>query len=70
MRMPLLVPMALMLWVPGVSWVAERIYMAISRNRHILGKIFGCKDACAIMPQREREGEKLAELAEKPPENG
>ena len=70
MRMPLLVPMALVLWVPGVIWVAERIYMAISRNRHILGKIFGCKDACAIMPQRKREGEKLAELAEKPPENG
>ena len=57
MRMPLLVPMALVLWVPGVIWIAERIYDWVSRNRHLLSRVFGCKDACAIMPQRRREGE-------------
>ena len=64
MRMPMLVPMALVLWLPGVIWVAERIYAWVSRNRHILSRFFGCKDACAIMPQRAREGE----IATKPPE--
>ena len=68
MRMPLLIPMALVLWVPGVIWVAERVYMWVSRNRHLLSRFFGCKDACAIMPQREQEGQKKVELTEKPPE--
>ena len=57
MRMPMLVPLALFLWIPGVIWVAERIYMWISRNRHLLSKVFGCKDACSIMPERQREVE-------------
>ena len=57
LRMPLLVPMALVLWVPGIIWVAERVYSWVSRNRHLLSRIFGCKDACAILPQRAREGE-------------
>ena len=55
MRLPVLVPVALFLWIPGVIFVAERIYMWVSRNRHLLGRIFGCKDACAIMPVRKRE---------------
>jgi predicted DCC family thiol-disulfide oxidoreductase YuxK len=63
--MPLLVPMALVLWVPGVIWVAERVYSWVSRNRHLLSRIFGCKDACAIMPQREREGEIATKPSEK-----
>lgn len=57
MRLPLLTPVALFLWFPGVIWIAERIYMSISRNRHLLSKIFGCKGACAIMPQRKRANE-------------
>ncbi len=57
MRMPLLVPMALVLWVPGVIWVAERVYAYVSRNRHLLSRIFGCKDACALVPPRQRAGE-------------
>jgi len=57
LRMPLLVPVALVLWIPGVIWIAERIYMRISRNRHLLSRIFGCKEACAIMPSRKRLGE-------------
>ena len=58
MRMPLLVILALILWVPGVIWVAERIYAWVSRNRHLLSRIFGCKEACAILPQRQRPQEK------------
>ena len=60
MRLPLLVPVALFLWIPGVIWVAEIAYRWVSRNRHLLSKVFGCKDACAIMPKRKREQDKLA----------
>lgn len=55
MRLPLLVPVALFLWLPGVIYIAERVYMWISRNRHLLGRLFGCKDACSLMPVRKRE---------------
>lgn len=65
MRMPMLVPMALVLWLPGVIWVAERVYAWVSRNRHLLSRFFGCKDACSIMPQRAREGEIATKPAEK-----
>jgi predicted DCC family thiol-disulfide oxidoreductase YuxK len=57
LRMPLLIPLALVLWIPGVIWVAERIYMWVSRNRHLLSRLFGCKDACAILPARKRGGD-------------
>ena len=53
-RMPLLVPLALFLWFPGVIFVAEKIYSWVSRNRHLLGRLFGCKEACAFMPSRKR----------------
>ncbi len=55
LRMPLLVPLALFLWLPGVILVAEKIYVWISRNRHLLSRLFGCKEACALMPSRRRE---------------
>jgi predicted DCC family thiol-disulfide oxidoreductase YuxK len=54
LRMPLAVPLALLLWIPGVIWVAERAYMSISRNRYLLSRLFGCKGACAILPARKR----------------
>jgi len=54
MRMPLLIPLAVFLWIPGVIWVAEKIYMWISRNRHLLSRLFGCKQACALLPERKR----------------
>ena len=56
MRMPMMIPLGLFLWIPGVIWVAEKFYMWVSRNRHLLSKIFGCKGACAIMPERKRSG--------------
>ena len=60
MRLPLLVPVALVLWIPGVILLAEIAYRWVSRNRLLLSRVFGCKDACAIMPKREREQDKLA----------
>ena len=55
MRMPLLMPLGIFLWIPGVIWVAEKFYMWVSRNRLLLSKVFGCKGACAIMPERKRK---------------
>jgi predicted DCC family thiol-disulfide oxidoreductase YuxK len=63
MRMPLLIPLALVLWVPGVIRIAERIYAWVSRNRYVLSKVFGCKEACAILPERKRKQPKEAEPA-------
>ena len=57
MRMPLAVPFALVLWFPGVIYLAEIVYRWISRNRLVLSRLFGCKGACAIMPARRRDGE-------------
>ncbi len=62
MRMPLAVPVALLLWIPGVIWVAEKIYMGVSRNRHWLSRVFGCKEACVIMPTRRRANEEQARV--------
>lgn len=53
MRLPLLVPIALFLWIPGVIAIAERVYAWISRNRYILSRVFGCKEACTIIPERQ-----------------
>ena len=55
MRMPLLVPLSLVLWIPGVIFLAEIVYQWVSRNRHLLSRWFGCKGACAIMPERRRD---------------
>jgi len=52
MRIPLLIPVGLFLWLPGVIWIAEKGYAFVSRNRHFFSKIFGCKGACAIMPEK------------------
>ena len=60
LRMPLLVLLGLLLWVPGVIWIAEIVYRRVAENRLVLSRIFGCKDACAVMPKREREQDKLA----------
>ena len=60
MRLPLLVPMALFLWIPGVIFLAEIAYQWVARHRKLLSRLFGCKDACAIMPARKREQDKLA----------
>jgi predicted DCC family thiol-disulfide oxidoreductase YuxK len=60
LRMPLLIPLGLLLWVPGIIWIAEIVYQRVANNRLVLSRIFGCKDACSIMPTRKREQDKLA----------
>jgi predicted DCC family thiol-disulfide oxidoreductase YuxK len=60
MRLPLLVPVALFLWIPGVILIAELFYQWVSRNRLLLSRVFGCKDACSILPAKKREQDKLA----------
>ena len=57
LRMPLAVVIALILWIPGVIYVAEIAYRWVSRNRHLLSRMFGCKDACALLPARRRANE-------------
>ncbi len=54
LRLPALIPLSLFLWIPGVIYAAERVYMWVSRNRLVLSRLFGCKEACAILPARRR----------------
>lgn len=63
MRLPLFVPFALILWIPGVIWFAEIMYKWLSTNRYALSKIFGCKGACKILPARQREQDTLTRNA-------
>lgn len=42
MRIPLLIPFALLLWIPGMIWIAEKIYHRIARNRQFLSRFFKC----------------------------
>ncbi|MHB8519350.1 MAG: thiol-disulfide oxidoreductase DCC family protein [Limisphaerales bacterium] len=63
LRLPLLVLPALVLWIPGVIWIAEKIYAWVSRNRYLLSRVFGCKGACAILPERKRVEEKTVQPA-------
>ena len=62
LRLPLLVPLAFFLWLPGVILVAERIYALISRNRQFISRLFGCKGACALMPDRAGIGSKSTDV--------
>jgi len=57
LRLPLAIPAALILYIPGVIWLAERAYAGVSRNRHLLSRFFGCKEACSLLPTRERDNE-------------
>jgi predicted DCC family thiol-disulfide oxidoreductase YuxK len=60
MRMPLAAPFSLVLWIPGVIDLAEIGYRWISKNRYILSRVFGCKEACAILPARRRADAEVA----------
>ena len=68
LRMPLAFPVALLLWIPGMIYIAEIIYKFISRRRYAISRMFGCKGACAIMPARRRAGDAGLEK-EKPATN-
>ena len=54
-QIPALIPLALVLWIPGVIWIAEKIYMAVSRNRQLLSRWFGCGAACSYLPARNQD---------------
>lgn len=58
LRMPLAIPFTLLMWFPGVILVAEIFYRWLSRNRYLLSRVFGCKEACAILPARKRSNER------------
>ncbi len=61
MRLPLLAPAALFLWLPGVIWIAEIVYAWVSRNRLHLSRVFGCGEAPhSITTKRGRERDKAA----------
>ena len=53
-RLPLLFPLTLLLWIPGVIQIAELVYGWISRNRYWISRLFGCSNACALVPKKER----------------
>ena len=48
----MLLPVGLFLWIPGVIRIAEMIYAYDSKHRLFLSRIFGCKGACAILPEK------------------
>jgi predicted DCC family thiol-disulfide oxidoreductase YuxK len=52
MRIPLLVPTGLFLWIPGVIKIAEIVYAFISKHRLVLSRLFGCRGACSILPEK------------------
>lgn len=54
MRLPLLLPVGLALWIPGAIQIAEWIYRWVSRNRYLLSRVLGCKSACDLLPERRR----------------
>jgi predicted DCC family thiol-disulfide oxidoreductase YuxK len=64
MRIPLLVPISILLWLPGTMWVAERVYGWISRHRYGLSRLLGCKGACAAVPTRHRPEDSQGKLPE------
>jgi predicted DCC family thiol-disulfide oxidoreductase YuxK len=51
MRVPLLAPLAWILWLPGVLPLAERGYRWISRNRYALSRMPCGRQTCATPPR-------------------
>lgn len=58
LRTPLLFPLALLLWIPGMLWIAEPAYRWVSRNRYILSRFFGCTNTCPVTPPDRDAGGK------------
>lgn len=52
LRVPLLVLAAIVLWMPGMIWMAEMLYARISTQRYRISGALGCQDACAPSPSK------------------
>lgn len=53
-RIPLLFPLGLVLWFPGIIQIAEVFYKFVADRRQFFSKIFGCKGACTIFPDQDK----------------
>lgn len=47
-KVPLLAPLAVLMWIPGVMFLADRVYGLIARNRYVISRVFRCGDSCAV----------------------
>jgi len=61
LRIPALFPLALFLWVPGIIQLAEVAYAVVSRHRHAISGLFGCRGACDVLPAKQRTGDVFTE---------
>jgi predicted DCC family thiol-disulfide oxidoreductase YuxK len=48
-RLPLCWPIAPLLYIPGVPWLGNKVYLWVARNRY---KLTPCKDGVCELPQR------------------
>lgn len=55
-RIPVLIPLGLILWFPGVIYIAEVVYKFVADRRQFFSKFFGCKEACALFPDEADKG--------------
>lgn len=51
-RLPLVVPLAPLLYLPGVGWIGQKVYLWIARNRF---KLIPCKDGVCALPEKRAE---------------
>ena len=57
MRIPLLIPLSLFLWLPGMMFIAEKIYQSLSANRYFLSRFLGCKEACSVNVTKNKKSD-------------
>ena len=50
-RLPLTWPIAPLLYIPGVPWVGNKVYLWVARNRF---KLVPCKDGACQVPLRKK----------------
>jgi predicted DCC family thiol-disulfide oxidoreductase YuxK len=49
-RIPLTMPLAPLLYVPGVPWIGRKVYLWVAKNRYDL---VPCKDGVCELPKRK-----------------
>lgn len=50
-RIPVFIPFAWLMYVPGVPWLGNKIYKWVARNRY---NLVPCKDGVCTLPQRKK----------------